>query len=73
MPKYLTLTEARQKLLDLPDEFADEPAIVTECGKPVMAVMSYDKFQSIVGTLDILSDEKLAAQLREGIQQAPGR
>ncbi len=56
MPKYLTITEARQQMLGLPDELADEPVIITKRGKPVMVVLSYEHFASLVETLDILSD-----------------
>ena len=69
MSKYLNITEARQKLLELPDELTDEPAIVTKHGKPVMAVMSYQQFESLMETLEILSDSQFASQLRESIAQ----
>ncbi|MBD2773247.1 type II toxin-antitoxin system Phd/YefM family antitoxin [Iningainema tapete] len=45
MPKYLTITEARRQLLDLPDELKDEPVIITKHGKPVMAALSFEQCQ----------------------------
>ncbi len=69
MPNYLTITEARQKLLSLPDEVTDEPVIITKHGKPVMIALSYEQWESIVETLDILCDREFAAQLQEGIRQ----
>ncbi len=69
MSKYLTITEARQKLLSLPDELTDEPIIITKHGKPVMVAISYEQLESIVETLELLSDPELAAQLKEGIRQ----
>lgn len=36
MPKYLTISEAQQQLLELPDQLIDQPAIITKDGKPVM-------------------------------------
>jgi prevent-host-death family protein len=70
MAKYLPITEARQKLLELPDEIIDEPVIITKHGKPVMAAMSYEQFESLLETLSILSDAKFAQRLQESIAQA---
>lgn len=70
MPKYLTITEARQQMLGLPDKLADEPMIITKRGKPVMVALSYEHFASLLETLDILSDSKFANRLKESIAQA---
>ncbi|MBW4504612.1 MAG: type II toxin-antitoxin system Phd/YefM family antitoxin [Scytonema hyalinum WJT4-NPBG1] len=70
MPKYLTITEARQQLLDLPDELKDEPVIITRHGKPVMAAISFEQYESLLETLSILSDRKFAERLQESIAQA---
>lgn len=70
MPKYLTITEARQQLLDLPDELKDEPVIITRHGKPVMAAISFEQYESLLETLSILSDRKFAEGLQESIAQA---
>jgi prevent-host-death family protein len=70
MTKYLPITEARQKLLELPDEIIDEPVIITKHGKPVMAAMSYEQFESLQETLSILSDATFARRLQESITQA---
>ena len=70
MPKYLTITEARQQLLNLPSELKDDAVIITKHGKPVMAALSFEKFESMMETLAILSDKKFSKQLQESIQQA---
>ncbi len=70
MPKYLTITEARKELLDLPDEFKDEPVIITKHGKPVMAALSFEQYESLLETLSILCDRAFANQLQESIAQA---
>ena len=36
MLKYLTIAEAQEQLPALPDELADEPAIITKDGKPAI-------------------------------------
>jgi antitoxin YefM len=70
MPKYLTVTEAQQQLPELPADLANEPAIITQDGKPVMIAMSCEQFQSLLETLEILSDKEFMGHLREGIRQA---
>jgi len=70
MPKYLTITEARQQLLNLPDELKDDGIIITKHGKPVMAALSFEKFESIMETLAILSDKEFSKHLQKSIQQA---
>ena len=69
MAKYLTITEARKKLLGLPDELTDEPIIITKHGKPVMVTISYEQMESLLETLEILADQEFSSQLKEGIQQ----
>jgi prevent-host-death family protein len=70
MPKYLSITEAQQQLLDLPDELKDEPVIITKQGKPIMAAISIEQFESLLETLAVLSDKDFAHQLQESIAQA---
>ena len=70
MSKYLTITEARRQLLDLPSELNDEPVIITKHGKPVMAALSFEQYESLLETLSILSDRSFANQLQESIAQA---
>ena len=69
MPKYLTITEARKNLLNLPDELADEPIIITKHGKPVMVTFSYEQMESLLETLEILEDKEFASQLAASIEQ----
>ncbi len=70
MPQYLTITEARKKLLELPDQLGDDSLIITKRGKPVMAAMSFEQFESLIETLEILSDSEFAEQLRASLAQA---
>lgn len=69
MLKYLTITQARRQLLELPDELKDEPVIITKHGKPVMAALSFEQFESLLETLAILSDREFAHQLQKSISQ----
>ncbi|KOP25020.1 prevent-host-death protein [Hapalosiphon sp. MRB220] len=70
MTKYLTITEARQNLLDLPDQLENEPVIITKHGKPVMAALSFEQYESILETLCIFADQLFAERLEESIAQA---
>lgn len=74
MPLTMPIIEARNKLTSLPERFERDPesgaVTVTRRGKPVLAVMSWDLYESIVETLEILGDEKMMAALRQGIREA---
>lgn len=70
MPKYMSITEARQHLLNLPDELKDEPVIITKHGKPVMAALSFEQYESLLETLSVLCDREFAHTLQESIAQA---
>ena len=70
MPKYLTISEAHQHMLGLPDELTDEPVVITKQGKPVMVALSYEHFASLLETLEILSESEFANRLKESIAQA---
>ncbi len=67
----LTITDARKEFLTLPKRLARTPerAIsVTHRGRPVLAVMPWDLYESIVETLDVLSDPEMVSALRESIE-----
>lgn len=70
MTRFLTISEARKQLLELPDTLQDEPVVITRHGKPVMAAMSYEQFESVAETLELLSDPAFMTELRESTAQA---
>ena len=66
----LTITEARQALLDLPERMAkahEKVVHVTRRGRPVLAVLPWDLYESLVETLEVLGDPEMTAALRESI------
>ena len=69
MLKYLTITEAQEQLLDLPDDIKEEPIIITKHGKPVIAAISFEQYESLLETLAILSYKEFTQQLQESIAQ----
>jgi antitoxin YefM len=70
MTRFLTITETRKQLLDLPDQLTDEPVIITKHGKPAMVALGYEQFESLMETLEVLSDPDLITTLRQSIAQA---
>jgi PHD/YefM family antitoxin component YafN of YafNO toxin-antitoxin module len=57
-------------LTQLPERLAEENRAValTRRGKPVLAVMPWELFESILETLDIMGDPDMMAALRRGIK-----
>ncbi len=70
MTRFLTITETRKQLLDLPDQLNDEPLIITKHGKPAMVALGYEQFESLMETLEVLSDPDLMATLKQSMTQA---
>jgi antitoxin YefM len=68
----MAMVEARKRLTTLPEVFEKHPDIgavkVTRRGKPVLAVMSWDLYESITETLEIMSDPEMMAAFRQGVK-----
>lgn len=71
MADNMPITEAREMLTRLPERLAEgrQALALTRRGKPVMALMSWDLYQSIVETLEIMGDSDLMAALRQSIKE----
>ena len=69
--KELTISQAREQLTSLPEQLDRHPGAVavTRRGKPVLALLPWDVYESIVETLEIMGDEALMADLRQAIQE----
>jgi len=69
MTKSLNITEARNKLTSLPDELAGDhgPLTVTRRGKPVLAIMDWELFETLTETLEIMSDPEMLELFRKGV------
>ena len=67
----IPIGEARKILTKLPEKLEkDKMAIaVTRHGTPVMALMSWEMFEAIEETLDIMGDPVLMDALRQGVQE----
>ena len=65
----ITITEARNRFMRLPDEAAKHEILaVTRKNKEVLAVMSWELYEGLLETLEILSDAALMRQLKKGIE-----
>ena len=67
---YLSITEARRQLPSLPDRLREKPAAIaiTKREKPVLAIMPWDLYESIIETLEIMGDAELMEALRKSIR-----
>ena len=72
MTRSLPMADARRLLGRISEELEASPTreavAVTRRGKPVMAILSWELYESIVETLEILGDEEMVAALRQGIR-----
>jgi prevent-host-death family protein len=72
MLKDIPITEARHELTSLPERLAKEPGAipVTRRGKPVLAILPWEFYESLMETLEIIGDESFMKTLRQGIKEA---
>lgn len=69
--KTMTITSARQRLMGLAEEFQrgeTRSVAITRRGEPVLALMPWELYESILETLEILGDEKMMAAIRRSIE-----
>lgn len=70
--KYVPITKAKNDLLELirQVEKEDSTIAVTKNGVPAAVILSMDRFEGLLETLDILSDEETMKSLRRSIREA---
>ncbi len=66
-----SISEIREQITRLPERFDREPEAiaVTRHGKPVMAILPWELYESIIETLEVLGDPELMAAFREGVKE----
>lgn len=67
----LTITKARQALLELPERLKRSPERVVEItrrGQPVLAVLPWEFYESIIETLEVLSDPEMVSAVRRSLE-----
>ena len=72
MIREIPIARAREELTSLPERLAaEETAVaVTRRGRPVLAIMTWDLYESLVETLEVLGDPELLSHLRVAVTQA---
>jgi antitoxin YefM len=68
---HLSISEARNKLTHMADTLGarHETVEVTNRGKPVLAILPWDLYESMMETMEILADKEMMDQVRLGIKQ----
>lgn len=73
MTRTLPMMEARKQLTSLPELLVHDGEIdvveITRRGKPVLAVMPWELYESVFETLAVLGDHELLGALRQSIQE----
>jgi len=69
---YIPVTKAKTKLLDIirKIESSDDTVAITKNGVPEAVLLSMNKFEGLVETLEVLSDEKVLKSIRKSIKEA---
>jgi len=66
----LTITEARNKFMKLPDETIDNQIIaITRRNKEVLVVMSWELYEGLLETIEILADQEFMGNIKRGMEE----
>ena len=70
--EYIPVTKAKANLLDLVRKIkdSDDTIAITKNGMPEVVLISMNKFQGLLETMDILSDERAMKSIRKSIREA---
>jgi antitoxin YefM len=70
--RFVSVTEAKNRLLDLIRGLKSRPEIVaiTRDGVPAAVLLSIDQFEGLMETIEILSDRQAMRSLRRSLKQA---
>lgn len=71
MTKTLAISEARNKLLEMPDELEGQSVVVavSKHGRNVLAILPWEFYESLEETLEVLSDKELMGALKKSVAQ----
>ena len=70
--EYVPVTKAKTNLLDMVRKIkdSDDAIAITKNGIPEVVLISMAKFDGLLETLEILSDERAMKSIRKSIQEA---
>ena len=73
MTLTMAIKDIRKNISRLPEQLSQDPesgaVTVTRRGKPVLAVLSWDLYEAIMETLEVMGDDELMADLKRGIAE----
>jgi len=71
MDSAASLTEARDRLSEIVDSAATsgEAFTITKHGRPMAVILSYDEYESLIETLNVLSDADTMAAIAEAREE----
>jgi len=73
MTHTLSIMEARKQLTSMPETLTHDGQAdvleITRRGKPVLAVMPWELYETVVETLEVMGDKELMTQLRQSIEE----
>ena len=69
---YIPITKAKSTLLDIirKIEGSNDAIAITKNGVPEAVLLSMNKFEGLMETIEILSDEKAMRSIRKSIKEA---
>lgn len=69
--REIPIAKARDELTSLPEQLAEklDTVALTRGGKPVLAVMPWELYESVIETLEIMGDKELIVSLKQSIQE----
>lgn len=72
MTKTMAISEAREKLLELPAELAKQSCVVaiTRRGEKILAILPWDVYEALEETIEIMGDRELMSSLRKSLDEA---
>jgi len=67
----MSISDARKQLGNLRTEMSANPRCIplTWYGKPAMALMPWEFYESMVATMEIMADPELSGKLRQSIKE----
>jgi len=70
--EYIPVTKAKSLFLDIirKIEGSDDAIAITKNGVPEAILLSMDKFEGLIETIEILSDEKAMKSIRKSVKEA---
>ncbi|WP_172956026.1 type II toxin-antitoxin system Phd/YefM family antitoxin [Rhodoluna limnophila] len=72
--KFFSMAEARAKFAQILDSLtgSEEPVVITRNGDPSAVLLSIDEYESMIETLEIMSDKETYAEIMQYLDDPDG-